>query len=233
MLAEIVKANNSSNKKDCFILCTGPSLLNINEEEKKYIRSCPHVCVNRYPIFWKYINIKPKDYILLDTDKIQPIIRSVIKNNDSLNIITCEENKKIFQSEINSIKPNFIHKYTIFNKDRNRKNFISSIDESASLFWSSILGSAVNFYTILYPNRNIKILGMDGGSSEHFWTDLTSDKKLDHSYCSTNHNSIGMLKWGLPIINKECKKRSISVYSCSIESYWCKNGYIDYSRIIP
>jgi len=232
-LAAISKTNNKNNKKDCFILCTGPSLLDINEIEKEYIRSCPHVCVNRYPIFWQYLNIKPKDYILLDTYNIRPIIRSVVHNNNSLNIITCSENKEIFQSEINSIKSNFIAKYTIFNKDRNRKRFIDEINERESLFWSSILGSAVNFYTIKYPERNIKILGMDGGLSSHFWTGLTPDKNLDHSYCSKNHNSMQMLKWGLPIINKECKKRSISVYSCSSNSYWCKNGYIDYSRVIP
>ena len=218
-------------KEDCFILCTGPSLLNLTDKEKDHIRSCPNVCVNRYPVFWKQIGIKPTDYILLDTHKVDTLVQGIVDNNEELNIITCVENKSIFKSLINIHKPHFRARYTIFNKDRNRSKFIDNIDSSLSLFWSSILGSAVNFYAILYPDKNIKILGMDGGSSSHFWTNFTNDK-LDHSSPNQKHNSLNMLKWGLPIINSECKKRSISVYSCSENSFWNQNGYIEYSTVI-
>lgn len=223
-----------NNKKDCFILCTGPSLLGINEKEKKHINNSPHICVNRFPVFWKIIGIKPKDYILLDDNQSENIIEKIVINNDKLNVVTSEKNMNIFEDKIKLINPKFVANYTIFNSKRNRKEFIDNIRHDLSLFWSSILGSAVNFYSILYPDRNIKILGMDGGMSNHFWSNNDKHRnKLDHSCSNREHNSVTMLKWGIPIIIKECEKRSIKVYSCSIDSYWVKNKYINYSKVLP
>jgi len=218
-------------KNDCFILCTGSSLLSLSDKEKKHINKSPHICVNRFPVFWKILGIKPKDYIFLDDNQSVEIIERIVTNNDSMNIITSLKNQMIFEKSIKSLNPSFLSRYTIFNHTRNRKHFIDSIDSNLSLFWSSILGSAVNYYTIIHPDRNIKILGMDGKKSVHFWTNKCKDT-LDHSCVNQEHNSVGMLKWGIPIIIRECQKRSINVYSCSHDSYWVKNKYIPYSKVL-
>lgn len=115
--------------------------------------------------------------------------------------------------------------------NRNRKKFADRMNSSTSLFWSSILGSAVNAATILYPKLNIKILGMDGGPSNHFWTDRNNKNKLDNSCLNQNHNSMNMLKWGLPIINKECEAIGVNVTCANANSYWVKNNYINYEGI--
>jgi hypothetical protein len=215
----------------CFIICTGPSLLDITIEEKYYINNSPHICVNRYPVFWKLIGIKPKKYIFLDDNKNKEIAYNSILNNESLDMITYRQNKYIFDQQNSNLENRCKINYTLVNMNRNRKKFADRMNSSTSLFWSSILGSAVNAATILYPKINIKILGMDGGSSTHFWTDRSKKNKLDHSSINQNHNSMNMLKWGLPIINKECESIGINVTCANANSYWVKNNYIKYEGI--
>jgi hypothetical protein len=215
-----------------FILCTGSSLNSITKEEKEYIDSCNHICVNRFPVFWKQLDIKPKKYIFLDENKTQQIARSSIINNSQLDIITSIEIKEIFE-ECNAKLDNRCKiTYTLVNMARNRKKFVDLMDRNTSLFWSSILGSAVNACTILYPGCDIKILGMDGGKNMHFWTGHSNNRQLDHSSIGKDHNSMNMLNWGLPIINKECKARGIKVRCCNKESEWVKNQYIEYESIL-
>lgn len=222
----VAKSNNV-----CFIICTGPSLLHITRKEKNYINNSPHICVNRYPVFWNLIGIKPKKYIFLDDNKNKEIAYNSILNNESLDIITYQENKYIFDQQNSNLGNRCKIKYTLVNMNRNRKKFADRMNSSTSLFWSSILGSAVNAATILYPKLNIKILGMDGGPSNHFWTDRNNKNKLDNSCLNQNHNSMNMLKWGLPIINKECEAIGVNVTCANANSYWVKNNYINYEGI--
>ncbi len=215
-------------REEVFILCTGSSLNNLTEEEKNYVRSKKHICVNRYPLFWQMIGIEPRNYILVDNYNAEPVIQNVIKNTSVLNVITTVENKSIFLK----YKPegNLI---TATGTNRNRKKFIDKITPESFLFWCSVLGSAVNASTILFPDHDIKILGMDGGMTKHYWTGQIQKSKLDHSSINKKHSSTNMLKWGLPIMNRECNKRNIDLSCCNINSEWVQKNLIKYSPVIP
>jgi len=58
--------------KDVFILLSGPSLNDITEQEKEYIRSCPVIAVGLYMHFWELIGIKPSIFLQVQPAWNQP-----------------------------------------------------------------------------------------------------------------------------------------------------------------
>lgn len=212
--------------KETLVLCTGGSLVDLTDEEIEYVNSSNTICVNRFPVFWKIIGIKPKKYILVDDHKIEPLAKAIAEENEELEIITTYQNMQLFKKYSSNFS------YTLVNAARNRKNFITEFSASKSLFWSSVVGSAVNSATILYPGTDIKILGMDGDTNKQFWQGkTTTHKKLDHS-SNKPHSSNTCLKWGLPIIKKESEKLGISTTSCNKESVWVKRGLINFRPLL-
>lgn len=215
-------------REEVFILCTGSSLNNLTIEEKNYIKSKNHICVNRYPAFWQLIGIEPKTYILVDDHKAEILVKTVCENTKNLRIITSRNNETTFRKQKRTWDS-----LTITGNLRNKKKFIDKITPESFLFWCSVLGSAVNASTILFPDHDIKILGMDGGMTKHYWTGQIQNSNLDHSIPNKKHSSSSKLTWGLPIINKECEKRNVSVSCCNINSEWVQKDLIKFSPVIP
>jgi len=215
-------------REEVFVLCTGSSLNNLTEEEKDYVRSKKHICVNRYPVFWEMIGIEPEIYIMVDNWLSEKLLTEVCRKTKGLKIITTEKNNQILQK-----LPKTWDSILVTGETRNRRKFIDKISPETSLFWSSVLGSAVNASTILFPGHDIKILGLDGGMTNHYWTGKISKNKLDHSNPNQKHNSHAMLKHGMKYITSECSRLGVNVSCCNIKSQWVREKKINYSPVIP
>ena len=227
---------------DIFVIATGPSLLKLTEEEVNYINQCPNVCVNRYPIFWDLVGIKPKNYIYLDINqKTNSILEGVIEKcgNIDMTWITSSEHKELIGPILEKYSITKDIKFTLVDIERNRSKFID--DFNGRLFWSSITGAAINAATILHPDHNIKVVGLDGGDNTHFWIQSlydTPDKyknkfyKMQRENIKMPHNSMNMLTWGLPIIKREVSKRGVDIFNCNEQSEWVKNNSMRFAKIV-
>lgn len=222
--------------EDCFIIATGPSLLNLTDEEKRYINRCNCLSVNRYLCFYDMIGIEPDSNLYVDEDhKTKPILRESVKKfgNKRLKYYTSQLNLQY----IHDIGRN--HWEIIKLKEYNYQKFAESLDDS--LFWCSIIGMAINLAYIIYPNKNIKIVGMDGGLMTHFWcNDMINNSKnynkdakqnLDHS-TKNNHQVCNWWPNSYKIIQNFFEDKGIGVYNCNKESWFVKSGYMEYSHIL-
>jgi len=100
---------------------------------------------------------------------------------------------------------------------------------------------AINLAHILHPGRNIKIVGMDGGKIEHFWTKdmLENPKKynqdslanLDYSKIN-DHNACLWWKDGSKTVDDFFKNKEVGVFNCNEESYYVEEGVMDYKPIL-
>lgn len=222
--------------EDCFIIATGPSLLNLTDEEKRYINRCNCLSVNRYLCFYDMIGIEPDSNLYVDEDhKTKPILRESIKKfgNKRLKYYTSQLNLQY----IHDIGRN--HWEIIKLKEYNYQKFAESLDDS--LFWCSIIGMAINLAYIIYPNKNVKVVGMDGGLMTHFWCeDMINNSKnynedakqnLDHS-TKNNHQVCNWWPNSFKIIQNFFKDKDINVYNCNKNSWFVKNGYMDCNHIL-
>jgi len=221
---------------DCFILATGPSLLNLTNDEKEYIKSCNILSVNRYLCFYDMIGIEPDSNLYVDQDhKTKPLLReSVRKFGDKrLNYYTTQSNLQ-YLHDINNNNWNIIKL-----NNYNYQKFGNSIDDS--LFWCSIIGMAINLAYIIYPNKNIKVIGMDGGLMTHFWCkdmienpkhyNADSGQNLDHSV-KNNHQVCNWWPNGSKIVNSFFKDKKVNVYNCNKESWFVENKLMNYRSIL-
>ena len=75
--------------KDCFIIGSGSSLLNLTVEEKEYLNNHPHtLAMNRYLLFFEKIGVVPKDLFLGDYHSIlsHRVLLKTIKKINKLSI---------------------------------------------------------------------------------------------------------------------------------------------------
>jgi hypothetical protein len=219
---------------DVFIIGTGNSLLNLTEQEVEHINSCENIVVNSHLIFYDLLKIKPKNWVYVDNDyKTDTILNNTYKNADYLGVNWFLGDKHIERLNELGIKPN--SQITKFNSKYYNSGWADSLEERP--FWCSILGTAVNLSTILFPYSNIKIIGMDGVGGQHFYTDnvvnYSSDIKKYHTVSVSNyqyHNSVTWFKWGIPIMIKEVEKRGSKIFHCNQDSIFINENHNFYQE---
>lgn len=214
---------------DVFIIGTGDSLLNLNQDEINYINKCENIVVNSHLIFHELLKIQPKNWVYVDNDyKTETMLKYTYENADSLGVnwFLCDTHiQKLTELGINP-KSNIVK----FNTKYSIQSWANNLNESP--FWCSILGTAVNLMTILYPKSQIKIIGMDGVGGRHFYTNqiMNYDKNIQ-KYHTTNigdyehHNSVNWFKWGIPIMIREVEKRESQIFHCNSNSIFTNENH--------
>jgi len=222
--------------KDCFILATGNSMLSLTDREKEYIRSCKTISVNRYPCFYDKIGIIPDSNIYVDVDqKTESILRESSRKMGrfKMDYYTKPEH-------IDFLTKNCKNNWRLIPlKNYNQGKFSETID--GSLFWCSIVGMAINLSYILYPDSNIKVVGMDGGLMTHFWCKdmiakpqnytLDSQQNLDHSE-KNNHHACEWWPRIYQTVNNFFENKPIKVFNCNQESWFVKNRYMQFGEVL-
>lgn len=209
---------------DVFILSTGSSLLELTQEEKDYINSCETFAVNDFLIHHEKIKLYPKNWVYIDlNEKTKNYLQKTYENGDHLNCNWYISKEHIEVLNTLGIKPKsniiqILSKYSY-------GTWGNSLDKL--LFWCSITGLAINVANIVYPNSNIKVIGMDGGRNLYFHS---SEK--DFQTIKANHNSVDWFKWGIPIIINSLNNQGLKIFNCNKKSQYVLDNKMEYSPVI-
>lgn len=250
--------------KDVFIIGHGKSILDLSEEEKEYIRSCPSFTTSCYLLFYEILNIIP-DYLVLPCPIDDYPARNMVPNGlvgGSAHV--CETSKlktkwyvheqiyeyllngKLIQSHwqkscprvggkpVHSriqpldFKPSFeVNLVDIGERPGFHKAWATNLNER--FFFSSSSATAINLACILYPNHNIKLIGVDGGIAKQFYHYASRDgfeasiykAELKHHGIKTGSGSIHYSTQFMNIVHMThhaLESHGCKIYNCNKDS---------------
>lgn len=257
--------------KDCFIIGSGSSLLDLTPEEKDYLNNHPYtLAMNKYLLFYEKIGVIPKALFLGDfhfpTHKVfietiekakqinpQPIYyvddyyQKLLKEPWKYWRWNLEERYKLYQKS-NYIAPlniNYSHLKFFSAKLRDRPEFIWAKTFKDELFFQrGSLTTAINLAYLIYPECDIKLIGIDLNKNPSFYEeelkqrlDLTDHKNDLRSKESGYHATVVKTRRGtvidrFPSIQRELTKQGRKLLCCNPDSLVVKQGLCNYVSII-
>jgi tetratricopeptide (TPR) repeat protein len=201
----------SKKTKECFIIGSGRSLLNLTEEEKKYLNQHPcTLAMNRYLLFYEKIGVLPKAMFAADShfpsskivlqtiDKIQFLGGNITYYLDEFyrklfvippleSVWARKQRDKLFEQHGYVAPLGFDYANMVFFKHQFAvyKGFSWAKTLREPLYWfhTSLL-TAINLANIIYPDCDIKLLGVDLQEAESFYHDeiMKKPQMLDKHY---------------------------------------------------
>lgn len=184
--------------RDVFIIGSGNSLNSLSSDEVNYVNTCETISLNRYPIFYDFVGITPKNNVYIDNNQRTKGILTHILNKVRQDKLST---KLFFSTDIlygvNTAKwkfPPYINQ--IHNSGcqwaelKTRKSPLDFATTLNDYFYQIVsLGTAINLAIVLYgTDIKIKCLGIDGGATENFSTRLL--KYLNKN----NHSTVQFVK---------------------------------------
>ncbi|MBE9166961.1 hypothetical protein IQ238_05225 [Pleurocapsales cyanobacterium LEGE 06147] len=186
-------------KNDIIILGSGMSILDLSEAEIQYINECPvRIAVNKFMAFYKKVNIMPTHVYYVDA--YQTSVRLFLQyifdvcRKDKIENLTFILGKHLNCKKLTSNQLYFYIKQKYFNLRKNDNSnfflvpkncsfeFISHQDWLEGNEWSNTLerplfhyrgslSTVLNYVSIKYPDRPIKLVGVDFNSPSYFFQD--------------------------------------------------------------
>lgn len=255
-------------QKEVIILGSGMSILNLSNKEKEYINNCEIIiAINKFMAFYKKAEILPTHVYFVDnyqsstklflqhvfnvcrSDKLTNlnfIINKSFKDKIISNDFVYKIKKKYWNFKYGKISEDwdlflvpqncnfqFIYHQPFLEGD----NWAKTLDESLFHYRGS-LSTVLNYISIEFPSRIIKMIGVDFNSPEYFfqkelenlkfdWKDWTTsivnEKKIHFSAIEYEGTTI-FDKFEFMIEN--LKKSNNSLYSCSPESLLVTKGFV-------
>ncbi len=189
----------SDSKRDCYVIGSGASLNDLSSEERNYLNNHPcTLAFNKYLLFSRLIGVTPTDFFLADRHFPAHIVfaRSLEisrKLQKPLTLYLERFYAKYLDTGLLSLLNGLRHRFIVWRKygywiplsivgtrARYCYNILSNdlpfrwaatLDEPLYFYRGSLV-SAVNLATIIYPGRDIKLLGVDLYSNAYFYGDL-------------------------------------------------------------
>jgi len=261
----------NTNKNECFIIGSGSSLLNLTAEEIDYINSHPNTLgMNKFLIFHELINLIPKAMFLgdfhfpaqkvfIETIEIAKKVNSEIKyyvDNKFYYLFKEPHLHPVWNLKLRlstlirygyfiPLTTNY-NNFDFFKADiRSPRNFFWASNFNENLFFHrGSLTTAINLANIIYPNCNIKLLGVDLSNPYYFYDkDLLKRKDLidpithDESRKRGLHYPVIKSKGGtildfFPKILKELSNQGVNLYCCNPESLLVEKSICDFKLVI-
>ncbi|HAC62867.1 MAG TPA: hypothetical protein DCF68_04855 [Cyanothece sp. UBA12306] len=257
--------------KECFIIGSGRSLLNLSEAEKNYLNSHPNtLAMNKYLLFYEKIGIIPKALFLGDFHfPAHKVFLETIQNASQLNTkptyYVDQYYKKLFSQPLKYLGWNLENRYQLYTKynylpplyvnypnlaffkaeGRSGREFIwgKSLDEQL-FFQRGSLSTALNLAYIIYPDCDIKLIGIDLSYPESFYeeelkarTDLIDTYYYERARKAEKHDTVVETKEGtvldrFPLIQQELAQRGNKLLCCNPNSLVVTQGLCDYVPIM-
>lgn len=259
-------------KEKCYILGSSESLLNLTIEEKEILNSETNVlAMNKYLIFNDIIGVYPKDLFLIDSNLtgIKVLLESLDiarKNKNDIRFFLGEGFRKLFNPLFNEIdeflklrfKLIFRHSYIppmTLNYDSikffehvkgNKFDEIKwAYDFNDELcFYRGSLSTAINLCTILYPNCDIYLVGIDLNTPYSFYqhhekakvdyldTNIVIQKETGlHATAIKTDNYPGIIDY-FPKIIEKLNEIDVNIYSTSSKSLFITQGICEFKPIL-
>lgn len=182
--------------KECFIIGSGSSLLDLTSEQIAYLKEHPHtLAMNKYYLFYEKVEIVPKALFLADhrfpTHRVfTEIIAKAKKSSQPPTIYVDNYYEILFRRPYRHLRWNLKERLKLYKNNRYlapfwinypQLNFFShrqgiyegfswSNNISEPLYWMhGSLTTAINLANIIYPGCDIKLIGVDLKSPEPFY----------------------------------------------------------------
>ena len=255
--------------KDVFIIGHGPSVLNISEKEKEYIRSRPTFTTSIYMLYYEILNIVP-DYLVLPNPIDDYPARNIVPGGSVLGSATvCEHNKlktewyvheQLYEYLVNKKftqswwqkkcprvggKPvhgriNHLDFSPSFKSNKIDCGETPSFhkawaeDLNGRFLFTSSSAAAINLACILYPNHNIKLIGVDGGICHQFYNYASKDgfkSSLFTNYLIAHGTKVksGSIHYStshlnIALITSKAKTHGCDIFNCNKDSVFIEGN---------
>jgi hypothetical protein len=243
-------------QKQSFILGSGRSLLNLNENEVAHINnSDTSISFNKYLLFYEKIGIVPKYHIQFDAHDDPAIIVFLktidkIKNDPKLQNITLVLGKVLGnhakeQNLNNPIIISGLHPKVGDGWNPNLEEIGWSEQTDKNLFhFKGTLTSVINFSHALRSQNIIKLVGVDMNTNHYFFQGEYEKQKPLHDWTyelmkkSGKHSNILIEVGGykqdycIPWMKKQIQKTGADIFICNKNAHYAKGGLMKYSEIL-
>lgn len=172
---------------DVIVLGSGPSILSLNQKEIDYINECEvKIAMNKFMAFHEKARIIPSHVFYVDCyqDSVRSFLRLIIqycirKGIEDLNFVInkeCED--EIDQQKFAELCYNVEYiTHQLWNDPNN--TWKKTLDEPLFHYRGS-LSTVLNYISIKYPCRNIKLVGVDLNTPDHFFEEELKNLGLDY-----------------------------------------------------
>lgn len=238
--------------KDCFILGSGRSLLELTRNEVNHINQCDFVLAfNKYLIFYEKIGVIPTHYLIGDHgEKAILTFREVLKviRKDNLKIQLILSNKLIEaianQEDSDELLLGISKSIIVRRFDWLKGgSWAKNINETIYHFRGSLSG-AINITTILNPGGPIKLLGVDLIDHSYFFQEELKDQPekwrmfLDRLIPESIHHEtietikgVGGIQDCIPYIHSQVTATNEDLLCCNQNSYLVTKGLLKYTPV--
>jgi hypothetical protein len=237
--------------KEIIVLGSGPSILQLTSDEINYINSCEvKIAINKFMAFYEKSFIIPNNIYYVDDYEpsvvlmLDYIFNKCIENNlKKLNFIinkSHQEKLNLEQFKDNHYTFEFITHQDWLNQDQIWSNNL----EDPLFHYRGSLTTVLNYISIKYPNRDIKLVGVDLYSDQYFfqeqlegldfdYRDWTSDivKKEKLHFSAVNHQNTTIYD-KFDFILDNLLKSNNNIYICSSKSLLLHNTKIQYKKLL-
>lgn len=258
-------------KKECFIIGSGSSLLDLTSEEKEYLNNHPHtLAMNKYLLFYEKIGVIPKALFLGDFHfPAHKVFTETIEKAKKINFqpvyYVDDYYQKLFKEPWKHWKWNLKERYKLYKnsnyispwlvnysylkffsaKLRDHPKFVWAKSFQDELFFQrGSLTTALNLAYLIYPECDIKLLGIDLNKNPSFYDeeikkrpDLTDHKNDLRAKKAGYHATIVKTPQGtvldrFPLIQKELAQQGAKLLCCNANSLVVTKGLCDYAPIM-
>ncbi|EGJ30477.1 hypothetical protein LYNGBM3L_50360 [Moorena producens 3L] len=229
---------------EIFVIGSGPSLLDLTQEEKNYISSKTSVAMNRYILYWDLIGIWPQFIFMADAIGIgkkafKQVELKLLNTEKKLPIFILENYFKSF------VHPNLLSIFFIrdTSKGENLK-WANSLNENI-FYRRGSLTCLLNVLAILRIAPVIKLIGIDLNRGGTFFDselnrypelinpwDQEAKAKNVHATVGEVYGWKGSMLDHWPDLNKNLVNAGIKVYCCNRDSLLVQSDLSEYRPII-
>ncbi|HJX62727.1 MAG TPA: hypothetical protein VJ860_02110 [Polyangia bacterium] len=225
---------------EVFVLGSGPSMLELEAEERQYLQEQQTVAMNRYLIFWEKLGIWPKYVFLADMHPPAPRVLELTLAR----IFQSKHPPRLWLNRHYRVSCPLALETQFFYWDYFRggvESWASSCDDHL-YFWRGSLSSLLNLLTIKRVGRKIKLVGVDLGRPGTFFDDeLRSYPELlppddvgrpMHTTAIPRDGKGGIQeKW--PWMMEQIRRAGMDLVCCNPQSLLVEQGLCEYEPIIP
>ncbi len=257
--------------KDCFIIGSGSSLLDLTPEEKDYLNNHPYtLAMNKYLLFYEKIGVIPKALFLGDFHfPAHKVLTETIEKAKKINpqpiYYVDDYYQKLFKEPWKHWEWNLKERYKLYKNSHylsplvvncnHLKFFSAKLRDNPKFIWAKnfkdelffqrgSLTTAINLAYLIYPECDIKLIGIDLNENPSFYeeeikkrSDLIHKFYDERSKSSGKHDTIvktmkGTVLDRFPLIQKELAEKKAKLLCCNPQSLVVTKGLCDYVPII-
>ena len=261
----------SATKKECFIIGSGSSLLDLTPAEKDYLNHHPHtLAMNKYLLFYEKIGVIPKALFLGDFHfPAHKVFLETIEKAKQINpqpiYYVDDYYQKLFKEPWKNWTWSLKERYKLYKKSRyiaplivnysHLKFFSAKLRDHPEFMWAKSfedelffqrgsLTTAINLAYLIYPECDIKLIGIDLNKNPSFYeeelkkrSDLIDKLYYERSQQAGKHDTIiktpqGTVLDRFPLIQKELAQKGTKLLCCNPASLVVTFGLCDYAAIM-